>query len=343
MISARKMRVFVFGSVVFALIGIYGVWRVLTSGVFFPSSQAPPKDSLVLIYVANSGALIGSGDTKVLVDALFDKPNPEYRAPSEEMLDKIMKGTAPFDGVDLVLVTHNHPDHFDAGVAARYLEARPEPFLLAPTDAVEALRQATEDWAKIGPRVIALDLKVGEKAKKDVKRIPVTAFRTLHSGEKESPMNLMYLAELNGWSIFHEGDSTGQLEAYQGFALGSAPVDLALVHFWFPLEPNSARFLQEVLKPNHIALTHLPIRLEGDAPGKISQVQRFYKDIFLLLPGMRAKILQKEDAAKTGAILKAVRAASTRPLRRRKAPQIWAAERRGSRVIFENGTYGPKL
>ncbi len=298
--SAQKMRILVCGSMVFALIGIWGVWRVLTSGVSFPSGQAPLKESLVLTFVANSGVLIGSGDTKVLVDALFEKPSPEYRAPGEEMLDKLIKGTAPFDGVDLVLVTHNHPDHFDAGLAVRYLEARPEPFLLAPADAVEAMHQATEGWAKIGPRVIALDLKVGEQAKKDVKQIAVTAFRTLHSGERESPMNLMYLAELNGWSIFHEGDSTGQPETYRGFALGSAAVDLALVHYWFPLDPNGARCLQEVLKPNHIALTHLPIRLEGDAPGKIGQVQRFYKDIFLLLPGMRAKILQKEDRVRTG-------------------------------------------
>jgi hypothetical protein len=38
---------------------------------------------------------------------------------------------------------------------------------------------------------------------------------------------------------------------------------------------------------------HLPVRLEGDAPGKIDQVRQFYKDIFLLLPGMPAKGFEK--------------------------------------------------
>jgi glyoxylase-like metal-dependent hydrolase (beta-lactamase superfamily II) len=127
--------------------------------------------------------LAAAGDLKVLVDALFDKPNPEYRAPAPEVLEKIMKGATPFDGVDLVLVTHNHPDHFEARLAVRYLETLPE--------------------------------------------------------------------------------------------------------------PNCARFLQEVLKPDHIALTHLPVRLEGDALGKIGQVREFYKDIFLLLSGMPAKVFQK--------------------------------------------------
>jgi L-ascorbate metabolism protein UlaG (beta-lactamase superfamily) len=239
------------------------------------------------------GVLVGAGDTKVLIDALFDKPNPEYRAPAPEALDKIMKGEAPFDGVDLVLVTHNHPDHFDAALAVRYMEAFSEPLLAAPADAVEAMRHAAADWAKIGPRVVSLDLKVGEKENRDLKGIPITAGRTLHSGDRESPMNLMYLFELDGGRVWHEGDSNGKPDVFRAFGLDSAPVDLAIVHYWFPLEPNCARFLQEVLRTDHIALTHLPIRLEGDAPGKIDLVRQYYKDIFLLLPGTPAKTFRE--------------------------------------------------
>jgi hypothetical protein len=56
--------------------------------------------------------------------------------------------------------------------------------------------------------------------------------------------------------------------------------------------------LQEVLKPDHIGLTHLGIRLEGDAPGKIDMVRKYYKDIFLLLPGMPPKASDpRQDAA----------------------------------------------
>ncbi|MDH4273189.1 MAG: MBL fold metallo-hydrolase [Candidatus Aminicenantes bacterium] len=289
-----RLQNMVRGAMVLVIIGTCGLWQGLTPIAASLPGKAPQKEPLVLRYVANSGVLVGSGETKLLVDALFDKPNPEYRAPTPELLDKIRKGEAPFDGVDLVLVTHNHPDHFDAALAVRFLEARPEPVLLAPADAVEAMRKVAADWAKIEPRVVAIDLQVGEKESKDLKGVSVTAFRTLHSGDQEAPMNLMYLVDLGGWRVFHEGDSTGNVDEYRAFGLGKDPIDLALVHFWFPLEPNCAQFLQEVLKPDHIALTHLPIRLESDAPGKIDMVRQYYKDIFLLLPGRPAKVFQKE-------------------------------------------------
>jgi len=254
--------------------------------------QTARREPLALTYIANEGVLVSSGDAKVLIDALFDKPNKEYRAPAPEVLDNIMKREPPFDGVDLVLVTHNHPDHFDASLAVRYMETVPGPMLLAPADAVAEMRKAAADWTRIEARVVPLDIKVGGKERRDLKRIPVSAFRTLHSGDRESPMNVMFLFELNGWRVFHEGDSTGKTDVYHDLGLGSVPVDLALVHYWFPLDPNCARFLQDVLKPDHIALMHLPIRLESDAPGKIDQVRTYYKDIFLLLPGMPGKIFR---------------------------------------------------
>ncbi len=261
-----------------------------------PADRAVSPGPILLTYIANCGVMITAGNHKILIDALFDKPNPAYRGPSPEVIDKIMKGAPPFDGVDLALVTHDHPDHFEARLAVRFLEARPEPVILVPSDAVPGMRAAAADWAKIEPRVIPLEIGLGEKAERIAKGIPVTAFRTLHSGNRESPINIMYLVELGGRRIFHEGDSTGKPEIFRSFGLGNGSIDLALLHYWFPLEPMMAAFLQETFRPEHIALTHLPIDKESDAPGKIEMIRAYYKDIFLLLPGMPARTL---SAAKT--------------------------------------------
>jgi L-ascorbate metabolism protein UlaG (beta-lactamase superfamily) len=162
--------------------------------------------------------------------------------------------------------------------------------LVAPADSVAEMRNAASDWAAIAPRIVSIDIKVGERVTRDVKGVSVTAIRTQHSGNHDSPMNLMYLLAFNGWRLFHEGDSPGDTEEYERLGLSSARVDLALVHYWFPLDPAHARFLQQVLKPDHVALGHLPVRLEGDAPAKIDAVRKYYKDLLLLLPGMPTRV-----------------------------------------------------
>ena len=254
------------------------------------AGSARSASPITLTAIANSGVLVAAGGSKVLIDGLFDKPDPAYRAPSADVIDKMMKGAAPFDGVDLVLVTHNHSDHLDPALAVRYLEARPEVSLLAPADAVSEMRKLSADWTKIEPRVAALDLKVGEKAERTVKGIPVTAFRTLHGGSA-TPMNLMYLFEIGGRRIFHEGDSSALSEEWRGFGLGGAPIDLAVVHFWFPFERVRARMLLEDLKPAHVALVHLLVEDEGTYPEMVDKARPSYRDLILMLPGVPPKIL----------------------------------------------------
>src|SRR5512136_159093 len=45
-----------------------------------PASRSPgaPRDPLVLTYIANEGVLLASGHHKVLIDALFDRPDSAY-------------------------------------------------------------------------------------------------------------------------------------------------------------------------------------------------------------------------------------------------------------------------
>lgn len=255
------------------------------------SDQAERGDPLALNYVANMGVLVGSGDIKVLIDSLFDKPSSVQRLPTPGTLERIMKGEAPFDGVDLVLVTHRHSDHFDAARAVRYLEAHPGPILMAPSDAVEAMRQVAGDWPGIERRIVPITLEVGQHVAREVARIPLTCVRTSH-GSTKTPMNLMYLVEVSGWRVFHEGDPGGKPDVYLGFGLERDPVDLAVLNYGWALGPHR-RFLREVLEPDRIALGHLHIMSESDAPRRVGQLAQYFKDIFPLLPGMSGRVFRR--------------------------------------------------
>lgn len=248
-------------------------------------------DSLVLTHIANMGVMVTCGDTKILIDALFDDPNPDYRAPSREVMEKIMKSQAPFEGVVLALVTHNHTDHFAAGVAVRFLEASTGAVLVAPPDAIaEMQRAAGSGWAKIAPRAIPLNIKLNGKETRSLAGVSVTAFRTLHSGRREPPINFMYLIDVGGRRIFHEGDSTGDEAAYARSGLDSAPADLAIVH-WFTSEPSWwSGFLIRTLRARHIAMGHIAAVDEAEVRGQT--IPRKYKNAFYLLPGMPPRTIQ---------------------------------------------------
>ena len=272
--TTRTLRVAVWSALVVIAAPVFG-WSVSQQrprtyaseeGVL-PAGKVTGSRSLTC--VANAGVLVTAGDTKILIDALFDRPNPVYRAPSQDTIDKMVNGTAPFDGVTLALVTHNHSDHFDARVALRFLESRTDATLVAPADAVAAMQGLSADWARVETRVIAIDGPAGASAVHQVKGVTVTTFRTCH-GSSETPPNVMYLVDVNGWRLFHEGDSPADVEEYRRFGLAKARIDLALVHFWFPFDFNLAAFLKDVLRPAHIALTHLPIEREGEWPARIA-------------------------------------------------------------------------
>ena len=254
-------------------------------------STAIKNESLYLTFIANEGVLVASSDKKVMIDALFDNPNPAYPAPSSEILERMYAGLPPFDRIDLILITHNHPDHMSIIPVIQFMKKNPGTMLVAPIDAVKALQVSGSHWELIRDRVVSLDIKVNTSQEISVNGIDLKIFRTLHSGDLENPWNLMYMLKLGDRTVFHEGDSDGKLETFTQLGLKNTEVDLALVHFWLPLHPVGEKLIRESLKPKHIGLIHLPLRLYEDAPGKIDMIKNSYPDIFLLKDSMEQKVI----------------------------------------------------
>ena len=113
-------------------------------------------------YLANAGVLIARGATKVLFDPLFRNDFGTYQLLPEALERALFAGEPPFNGIDAVLISHYHEDHFSPVDTPRLLQKRPEIPLYAPAQAVSGMRDiAADSHAAIFERVtpIALEYK----------------------------------------------------------------------------------------------------------------------------------------------------------------------------------------
>jgi L-ascorbate metabolism protein UlaG (beta-lactamase superfamily) len=103
---------------------------------------------------------------------------------------------------DLILVTHAHWDHFDAGKVAE-ASRRTAALVIGPASVIRAIRTMTPDSMRLQlepPLARGSSPAACESAR--VREISVTAFRTFHSRDHNS-----YLVELPGFRFFHDGDN----------------------------------------------------------------------------------------------------------------------------------------
>jgi len=231
---------------------------LLAAGSARGSSQvvppaAAPANSVT--YVANSGFLLRAGGKAILIDALFDGFAGGYTIPAS-VREPLLAGRPPFDGIDLILATHDHGDHFSAAAVRRALESNPRAVFVGPAAAVAAL-------AGLGDRARALEVAEGQRGTLEVNGIRIDAMRLSHGtpppGRPEI-VNLAYLVTAGGVRFFHTGDidvNVIPMSYLQGLGVRDDHVDVAFVpHFLLGLS-GPLPFVTEGIRPRFVVASHL--------------------------------------------------------------------------------------
>ncbi len=108
-----------------------------------PSALAHPvpDDPASVHFLANEAVLVTAGETRILFDPLFSI-SYGYPLIAPDVRARIMAGMAPYDSIDVILVSHVHGDHFDPADVNTYLGTHSEVILVAPWQALLDLRDA---------------------------------------------------------------------------------------------------------------------------------------------------------------------------------------------------------
>lgn len=244
-------------------------------------------DMRKVTYISNAGVLVEIGNKKILIDSLCDSKVPIYKATPDEVKDKIVGGVPPFDGIDLMLFTHHHSDHFEPKSTAEFIKCQANVVLVSTGETIRRLK--TLDPSVDESRLIVPDLQAGEGKALEINGIRIQVISMVHDGKDYQDVeNFAYLLEVDEKRILHVGDAKPMTENYGHLNLVEQSIDLLLAPFPYVGIPAGQLVIANQIKPKKIAAIHLPYKekdkfnwIEGTKKSFGRVREQFVETVFL--------------------------------------------------------------
>ena len=224
----------------------------------------------------------GADGAKFLFDPLYDDHFGSLEELPPELIEAIVAGTPPYDGVDAVFVSHAHGDHFSASKLTRLLAAQDSVQLVAPEQALDAMREDAAWDDSFETRVRGIALVNGQASEAfELAGATVEAFRSPHGGWPDRHAgvhNITYRVsspaeESMVGRVMHMGDADPAAEHYVALSdfLAAKRTGLAMVPHWFSREDDLAGLVGETLNSEAVVAMHVPANVpanlvEGELP-----------------------------------------------------------------------------
>lgn len=202
-------------------------------------------------YVGNSGFLIKIGDKKILIDALFKGFAGDYNLP-EHIQEKLTLAQAPFDNVDLIIVTHAHGDHINTDMVRKHLKNNPKAIFASTQQVVDIMKDSSD-------RCIAFNPTKEKPDKKEIGDFSIETFLLPH-GPDSRIINIGFLVSVNGITLFNTGDvdfDQFTFEEFRSLQLPEQKIDLSFIqHFYLTSDSTSRQFVTKGIGGKYIIPIH---------------------------------------------------------------------------------------
>ncbi len=235
------------------------------------SVSTPAQDSSAH-YMANEGLMVVQGDTKILFDPLFRNSYGQYLLLPKEMEQALFAGSAPYDGIDAVFVSHHHGDHFSPGDMVRLLKEQPAIRLYAPNQAVIAMRsESSNNDADIFDRVNAVTLEYKDApVTLNMNGLLIEAVRIPHSGWPTGRLdieNIVWRVTINeDTTVLHMGDADPNDVHFAQDAQywNRNTPHMAFPPYWFFSSSSGREILDKRIGARRNVGVHVPVNISSD-------------------------------------------------------------------------------
>jgi len=242
------------------------------NSIIMMDDDSQGQEEVTITYLQNDGVLISDGTYKVLIDAIFNPLSGWINLDPAEN-SKLTNAQPPYDDVDLVLITHNHGDHYNISTVNTHMNNNPNGKVIAPP-------QVMVNFS--GPQFLNISPAFGESESLIVNGIELEVLHIRHFDafgiDFSDVENFGYLINIGNFKILHLGDVFMSVENLQNFGLAEKGIDVVLIPtFHTPAHlMNSHRdaLISQVQPANIIAL-HL---LSGSIAVITQQVNDLYPE-----------------------------------------------------------------
>lgn len=208
------------------------------------AATTTPTAGVDITFLMNEGFLIRSGNSALVIDAFLERNAYGYGAVPATTLDQLTSAAAPYDLVQLALVSHAHADHFQPAPAKRFLEARENALLLGSQAVIDQILDKGGAEGALSRRVRAVMPEPNQIVTVEHAGIRVDIFRTSHGGQAYDLItNLGMILHIGGQRILHVGDAHQDDPRWPEFQLPTRDIDIAILPFWMFTDPDKVRKL----------------------------------------------------------------------------------------------------
>lgn len=219
---------------------------------------------LSVTYLANMGVLIEGGGRRVVVDGFHHGALEGYAKVPANTLVALEGARAPYAGIDLILTTHLHGDHFQAASVAARLRSDSTIVFVAARETVDSLMALAPDLDRRRIRAVTPAAERSERL--DLNGVTVEVLDLPHGrpfwlpvriwAPRSKPENVGFLIELAGQKVLHTGDGGSRRgKNYLPHKLADRAVDVAILGYGGVAD--EAAIIRRVIAPRHVIATHV--------------------------------------------------------------------------------------
>jgi L-ascorbate metabolism protein UlaG (beta-lactamase superfamily) len=267
-----KIRMFVGAALSITLACVTACGQSVTNST--PTVKPPTGTSgLTVRYLGNEGVMISSGKRKVLIDALHREYRSDYAFPPPALLSSLETAVAPYDQIDLILVSHIHLDHFHPLSVGLCIKNNPGGTLVSSEQVTGQVEQTLGAGAAFRDRIKQVTPGWQQKVELNVAGIKLAVLGLRHSGEQmRAIQNLGHLLEIDGKRFLHVGDADMTVENFAAFKLSEVQIDVAFIPYWYLLSEAGRKLVREQFGAKQVIAVHIPPREAAEIAAELGKV-----------------------------------------------------------------------